>query len=382
MRRLRVAMIQDDWWPRTGGGPVHVKELSERLATGYECEVDVYTRSLRSSDGERFTEAERLAGGAVTVYRQRPCTHYWNPVGRASSLVRPILPVLRGDYDVVHGHTFLPAFPTKVSSTVGGIPSVFTVHGTALTSGVGRDRTSLAKFKRMIERQFLLGFDYDHVISVNEDHVPLLERTQSAVSCIPNGVDLDRFGVEEPTVDGRIVFLGRLAPKKRVSDLIRAFDRIAADCPEAELIVVGEGPLETELKEVTADLGVDDRVTFTGRVEDGAIPHYYASAELFVLPSVWEGHPLTLLEAWAAGLPVIASDVEGIAEFVDHGETGYLVGSKDPEALADAIRYAFDHPEEAKGWGRAARERAEREFSWETAARRTRRVYDRVLEES
>jgi glycosyltransferase involved in cell wall biosynthesis len=378
MRRLRVAMIQDDWWPRTGGGPVHARELSESLATEYGCEIDIYTRSLTSSDGEPFTETERLADGAVTVYRQGPCTPYWNVKGRLVSLVTPISPVLRGDYDLVHGHTFLPAFPTKLTSMVGRIPSVFTVHGTALASGVGHDTSGLAGVKRTIERQFLLGFDYDHVISVNEEHVPLLEQSQSNVTCIPNGVDLDRFDVDEPTVDGRIVFLGRLAPKKRVSDLIRAVDRLAADHPDAELVVVGEGPLEEELRELATELGITDRVTFTGRVEEEAIPRYYASAELFVLPSVWEGHPLTLLEAWAAGRPVIASDVEGIAEFVDHGETGYLVPARDPEALADAIRYAFDNPEEARGWGRAARETAEREYSWGTAARRTRRIYDRV----
>ena len=379
MRGLRVAMIQDDWWPRTGGGPVHVKELSEALATEYRCEVDIYTRSLRSSDGEAFTGTERLAGGAVTVNRLGPCTDYWNRFGRASSLVSPILPVLRGDYDLVHGHTFLPALPTKVSSILGRMPSVFTVHGTALTSGVGHDTTGLSRLKRTVEEQFLLGFDYDHVISVNEEHVRLLKRTQSNVSCIPNGVDLDRFDVDEPTIDGRIVFLGRLAPKKRVSDLIRAFDRLAADYPDAELVIVGEGPLGEELRELVIDLGIADRVTFTGRVEEAEIPSYYASAQLFVLPSVWEGHPLTLLEAWAAGLPVIASDVEGITEFVDHGETGYLVESRNPATLADAIRYALDHPEEARAWGEAARERAEREFSWETAARRTREIYDRVV---
>jgi glycosyltransferase involved in cell wall biosynthesis len=379
MRRLRVAMVQDDWWPRTGGGPVHVRELSTALATEFDCEVDVYTRRLTGSDGERFTEPERLAGGAVTVRRLGPCTDYWDRFGRLSSLVTPVPPVLRGEYDVVHGHTFLPAFPTKVASTVGRVPSVFTVHGTALTSGVGHDTTGLAKVKRLIERQFLLGFDYDHVISVNEEHVPLLERSQSNVSCIPNGVDLDRFDVDEPQVDGRIVFLGRLAPKKRVSDLIRAFERIAAEYPDAELVVVGEGPLGEELRTLAAELGVADRVTFTGRVEESEIPRYYASAELFVLPSVWEGHPLTLLEAWAAGRPVIASDVEGIAEFVDHRETGYLVEPRAPEGLAPRPGLPGVVERVPERVGEAARRRAEREFSWETAARRTRRIYDRVV---
>jgi glycosyltransferase involved in cell wall biosynthesis len=379
MSRIRVGMIQDDWWPRTGGGPVHVRELSKALVAEYDCKVDVYTRRLAGTDGKRFTDTEHLADGDVTVHRLGPCTDYWSPVGRASSLVTPILPVLRGNHDLIHGHAFLPAFPTKISSTLARLPSVFTVHGTALTLNIRNDPRTLRTLKRRIERQFLFGFDYDHVISVNQEHVPLLERFQSNVSCIPNGVDVDRFTVDESKVDGRIMYLGRLDPKKRISDLISAFGHIATDYPDTELMIVGEGPEEDKLKKAAAEMGVADRVTFTGRVEEADVPRYYASAELFVLPSAWEGHPLTLLEAWASARPVIASGVDGIAEFVDHLETGYLVEPGNQSDLADALRYALDHPREARGWGEAGRNRVAQRFSWERAARRTWRIYERVL---
>lgn len=382
MSTLRVAMIQDDWWPRTGGGPVHVRELSKALVEDYDCEVDIYTRRLMGSDGERFTETEYLAGGDITIHRLGPCTDYWNPVGRITSMVTPILPILREDHDIIHGHAFLPALPTKITSMVGQTPSVFTVHGTALTSNIASDPRGFKRVKRMIERQFLFGFDYDHVISVNDEHVPLLAEAQSNVSCIPNGVALDWFDIDEPEVEERILYLGRLGPKKRVSDLIIAFDHIARDYPDAELVIVGEGPLDDELRQLAVELDVTERVTFTGRVEDTEIPRYYASAELFVLPSAWEGHPLTLLEAWAASCPVIASNVDGIAEFVSHGETGYLVEPGNPDGLADAIGYALDHPEETQKWAEAGRERAEQEYSWKNAARRTWRVYERAMRSS
>jgi glycosyltransferase involved in cell wall biosynthesis len=380
MRQLDIAMVQDDWWPRTGGGPVHVKELSKSLANEYDCRIDVYTRSL-SKDGEAYTETTEFADGAVTVYRLGPCTDYWNPVGRATSLVSALPALYRNDYDVIHGHTFLPALPTQMGARATGTPNVFTVHGTALNAGVGRDTSALGALKRRVERRFILNFDYDHVVSVNQEHVPMLEESHDAVSCIPNGVDLDRFDVDESTVDGRILFLGRLAPKKRVSDLIRAFNQMEEEY-DAELVIVGEGPQKDELEKLTAELGLTDRVTFAGRVDSDEIPRYYASAELFVLPSVWEGHPLTLLEAWAAGCPVIASDVEGIAEFVEHGETGHLVEPEQPAELADALRYAFDNPDERREWGEAARATAQAEFSWETAARKTRRIYDTVVSDS
>lgn len=370
-------MLQDEWRPRTGGGPVHVRELSKVLAREFCCEVDIFTRCL-TRDGEADTETTELAGGDVTVYRRGPCVGYWNPVGRCSSVVSPIPTVVANEYDIVHGHTFLPAIPTRVSSALGSAASVFTVHGTALTTGVGRDTTVLSKFKRIVERILVLEFDYDHVISVNGEHLSLLKRYHRAVSCIPNGVDPERFDIDEPRVDGRILFLGRLAPKKRVSDLIRAFDRITTGYPDAELVIVGEGPRKECLEALVADRGITGRVTFTGRVDTADVPRYYRSAELFVLPSVWEGHPLTVLEAWAAGCPVIASNVEGIAEFVDHGETGYLVAKRNPSELAEALRYALDNPQEAADWGEAGRQKVEVNFTWKKVGSRTREVYDRV----
>lgn len=374
---MRIAMIQDDWWPRTGGGPVHVKELAVALAEQHGCQVDIYTRSLKK-DGKSYDETERLASGKVTIHRLSPCTDYWHPIGRVASMATPIPSIVRGDYDLVHGHTFLPAVPTRVSGALKGIPSVFTVHGTALTSGVGRDESKLAGVKRRLEKQFVLGFDYDTVISVNTEHVDLLERHHDDVRTIANGVDLDRFAVDVPRTND-VLFLGRLAPKKRVSDLIAAFAQVEEQFLDSTLRIVGTGPKSEELKQQANSLGITDRVSFEGRVSDEAVPEYYASASIFVLPSVWEGHPLTLLEAWASSTPVIASSVEGIQEFVDDGETGTLVPPKSPDKLADAIRDALSNPEMTLEWGRNARELVEEEYSWKGVADRTYDLYQDIL---
>lgn len=373
---MRIAMLQDDWWPRTGGGPVHVKEVSLALAEEFGHQVDIYTRALQK-DGERFEKTEQFADGQVTLHRLAPCTEYWNPIGRVASMVTPLPHLLRGNYDVVHGHTFLPALPTRLSSLTDA-ETVFTVHGTAITSGVGRDTSALADVKLRIEREFVLGFDYDHVISVNNEHVGLLSDYHESVSCIPNGVDLDRFAADVER--GRdVLFLGRLAPKKRVSDLIRAFAHIESDYPESDLVIVGTGPEEEQLVDLARELGIADRVSFRGRISDEEVANSYATAGVFVLPSVWEGHPLTLLEAWASGAPVIASDVEGIEEFLDHEETGYLVPPKSPGELADALTYTLDNPDEAARWGRNARRLVESEYSWEGVAERTDELYRRLV---
>ncbi|KYH24903.1 trehalose synthase [Halalkalicoccus paucihalophilus] len=373
---MRIAMIQDDWWPRTGGGPVHVKELSVALAEQFGHTIDIYTRALEK-DGENHTSVETFADGAVRVHRLKPATEYWNPVGRVSSLATPVPHLLTEDFDVVHGHTFLPAVPTRTAGALTDAATVFTVHGTALTSGVGRDESMFAHVKRRLERLFVLNFDYDHVISVNTEHLDLLGEHHTNLSCVPNGVNLERFDVEVNRRD-EILFLGRLAPKKRVSDLIEAFDKIADEIPETDLVIVGTGPKSDELKAQVSQYGINERVHFEGRVSDDAIPRYYRRAQLFVLPSVWEGHPLTLLEAWASEVPVITSDVEGIAEFVDHEETGYLVPPKSPNELADAIRHALSNSDERQSWASNAYDLVQDEYSWEGVADRTNRIYERI----
>jgi glycosyltransferase involved in cell wall biosynthesis len=296
-------------------------------------------------------------------------------------MATPVPHLLTEEFDIVHGHTFLPAVPTRTAGLLTDAATVFTVHGTALTSGVGHDESIVAPIKRRLEHQFILGFDYDHVISVNTEHLDLLGKHHESLSCIPNGVDTARFDVETEPRD-EILFLGRLAPKKRVTDLIEAFSRVADEFPETTLTIVGSGPKMDELQAQATRAGMQDRINFEGRVSEEMVPKHYRRARLFVLPSVWEGHPLTLLEAWAANIPVIASDVEGIAEFVDHEETGYLVPSKSPAKLAEAIRYALSNASETERWAANAYDRVVSTYTWRGVAEQTNDVYERVTSDS
>lgn len=375
---MQIAMIQDDWAPLVRGGSIHVRELSKALATEFGHEIDIYTRAL-IQDGIRHTEHQTLADGRVTVYRLPPTTEYWNPVGRGASLLAPLTRVLRESYDIIHGHTFLPAVPTYLSSWLTDAASVFTVHGTALNTGVGHDTSAVSDVKRLIERLFICEFSYDHVISVNQRHLDLLGDVHESISYIPNGVDVERFDVDVKTVPGRILFVGRLAPKKRVCDLLSAFASVRESVPESELIVVGTGPQEDALRAQAEELGIKDDVRFEGHVSDERVTEFYASAQAFALPSVWEGHPLTLLEAWASGTPVVASAVEGIEEFVEHRENGYLVPPESPEELTEGLRYLLEHGSEAEAWGENARRLAAEKYSWTATANRTDEVYRKIV---
>jgi glycosyltransferase involved in cell wall biosynthesis len=126
-------------------------------------------------------------------------------------------------------------------------------------------------------------------------------------------------------------------------------------------------------------MGIREQVVFLGHRED--IPELLALCDLFVLPSHFEGLPVSVIEAMAAAKPVVATDVGGTNEAVAHGETGLLVPARQPEALAGAINSILGDPGLARRFGTAGRARAQREFSAEVMVQRVTRVYEEVLEE-
>src|SRR5262249_55707283 len=157
------------------------------------------------------------------------------------------------------------------------------------------------------------------------------------VALIPNGIDTDRFARAEPAGPGdgldfrrsdRVIgTVGRLTEIKRQDVLIRAFARVAARHPESRVLLVGDGPLRAVLEALAAPLGVGDRVTFAGYRDRPE--RFLRLMDVFALTSRSEGMPLAILEAWAAGLPVVASRVGGIPEVVADGRTGLLFPAGD-----------------------------------------------------
>jgi glycosyltransferase involved in cell wall biosynthesis len=167
--------------------------------------------------------------------------------------------------------------------------------------------------------------------------------------------------------------VARLDPQKGLGDLLEA----AARVPDASFVVAGDGPDRERLGETARSLGLHDRVCFLGHRDD--VPDLLRSCDVFVLPSLYEGFPLSVLEAMAAGKPVIATAVGGTPEAVSDGETGFLVPPGDPSALAAAIRAVLSDPVLARRLGSAGRERACRTFSAAEMVRHVVRLYEDIL---
>lgn len=180
------------------------------------------------------------------------------------------------------------------------------------------------------------------------------------VRTIPNGIDVGRFADRGPRPHGPAILVARLSPEKDVETLLRAVSLVVREDPGFRLEIAGDGPCMPALRQTANALGLDEYVRFLGQVRD--VPVVLGRAGLFVLSSLSEGISLTLLEAMASGLPVVATRVGGNPEVVADSETGLLVPASNPAALAAALLRLRRDSDEAARMGKAARRRVEERF--------------------
>jgi glycosyltransferase involved in cell wall biosynthesis len=175
-----------------------------------------------------------------------------------------------------------------------------------------------------------------------------------------------------------------MVDKKGFGYLLEAAPAILDGRPDVRLVLGGGGDLLPALRGRAAALGLGERVLFPGALAHDQVLDLLAAAEVFVMPSVRDergnidGLPVVVLEAMAAGVPVVATGVAGMPLAVREGETGMLVPEKDPRALAEAVAGLLDRPEKARALGRAGRERVARELNWAAVARVHDRIYRRA----
>ena len=169
----------------------------------------------------------------------------------------------------------------------------------------------------------------------------------------------------------------RLDRPRDFQSLLQAFRAIANVSPRSSLFIVGGGPLRSDIKALLADLKLEDRVRLWGLRSD--VARFYAAADVFVLTSWgWEGLPISVIEAQAAGIPAIVTDAGGSAEAIDPGLTGLLVPRRDPEALATALHRLIGNEEEAREMGIRGRQFAVANFDTPKMLMKMRDLYEHL----
>lgn len=272
---------------------------------------------------------------------------------------------------IIHTHLSKAGLLGRAAAIASsGAIRVHTFHGTVFADYFGR-RSSRA----IIAVERILGRGTHAILALSERQRSelLAERIcrPEQVRIVPLGLDLDRFGrIDRATArrslgvgDGPVVVsIGRLVAIKRIDRLIRSFAEASLHVPAARLVLVGDGAERSSLERLAAGLGLADRVCFAGWSNDAS--RWYAAADVVALSSDREGTPLSLIEAAAAGRPVVATDVGGVADVVVDGVTGFIVAREDERAFAARLtellgggplreRMGAEAPPHASGWSAA-----------------------------
>lgn len=209
------------------------------------------------------------------------------------------------------------------------------------------------------------------------------------VLVIPNGVELNRFRNVVPadlaafgirSGEPVLVCVGRLDRQKGLNYLLEAIPHVQSHGQTAKWLLVGDGNEGPTLRQIVTERGLDQHVFFAGWQRD--IPAILAASTGLVLPSLWEGMPNVVLEAMAAGKPVIASAVEGVSELVTPGATGWIVPPRDPIALSQAMRELLSQPERAHQFGQTAQDIVSRNWTWERVVTQYQELYLRLASNS
>lgn len=305
-------------------------------------------------------EQMRDEGFPVHLIGRRPGLDWACPL-RLARLVRS------EGIDVVHAHQYTPFFYGLAARLRGPRrPIVFTEHG--------RHQPDYPRRKRMIANRLLLS-RRDRVVGVGaavRDALIANEGLpQDRVGVLYNGIDVDAFSDAADRASARAALgaapgelamlqVARLDYLKDHATAVRTLARVAARQPEARLVLVGDGPERPTVEAVARESGVADKIRWLGTRHD--VARLLPGADVFLLTSISEGIPLTVAEAMAAGLPVVATDVGGLAEMVAHGDTGFLAPVRDDAALAGLVLRLADDPDLRRRMGRAGRARAKERF--------------------
>ena len=296
-----------------------------------------------------------------------------------------------GDFDLIHAHDWLTALAGIALKHVMGCKLIFTIHSTEIGRSGGLYVPD-SFTKDSIE--WWGTYEAAYVIAVSE---PLRDEIIShfkvpewKVVAVPNGIDVTKFerdvnkeGVRAKygVMPGELLILavGRLTPQKGFQHLIYAMPQILRRHPKAKLLIVGDGWMRGELERAAYEVGCHERIRFTGFLSDDELIELYLSADLLVVPSIYEPFGITALEGMAAGLPVVASKVGGLQYIVEHERTGIWVIPGDPRSIAWGVDYVLSNPDRAKQMGENARRKVKNEYSWDIIAERTIGIYKKTL---
>lgn len=263
---------------------------------------------------------------------------------------------------------------------------IYTVHGSHsvdIASSPRLEKHFLGlgfRLKVHLERWLLTRIRYDATITVAKNFLRYPNQAKK-IYVIPNGADLPRVKNQKLRVKRKInlLFVGRLDKVKGVEFLLRALAKVKPEIPEFELIIIGRGPEKEALEKQAQRLGLKGNVEFLGLVKGKKLAKQYGQADLFILPSLAEGQPIVVLEAWASGLPVLATKVGHNPFMIKEGENGFLTEPGSVSSLQKSLKRALEKRRLWQKIGKNGFELVKKRYTWENMVTKTIKVYQKTI---
>ena len=280
-------------------------------------------------------------------------------------------------------------------------PVIHTIHGVLADEYEQAKNNGYLSFRGRIANNFMhrlakleseMAHDATLIVTISEYSLKKIKEhyqvDASKVRIVPNGVAIEKFKPLEDTQAAKqnfeltnqptVLFVGSLIPRKGLTFLVEAARKVVKEKQTTQFLIVGEGPLHSQLTKMLASANLTAHFRFLGKVSDDLLPSVYNCADVFVLPSIQEGQGIVLLEAQACGKPVVAFDLGGINEAVHNGVTGLLVPLGNTEALANALLKLLDDESLRVRMGVSGRRFVSDFFTWDTCAEKMLKVYQEV----
>jgi glycosyltransferase involved in cell wall biosynthesis len=287
---------------------------------------------------------------------------------------------------LIHAHFGVEGVYALHTAKALGIPLITTLHGFDVTMS----RASLIKSRKVawLNYVFRLRALVQHGAAFIAVSQHISQRAvefgfpSSRIHVVPIGIDTDAIKPGLPSDRPTVLHIARLVEKKGTADLLHAFSRVLRGCPEAQLTIVGDGPLKSQLRRRADDLGIAGSVRFAGALPHDKTLEMLKEATLLCTPSRTsatgdqEGLPMVILEAAAAGKPVIATRHGGIPEAVVDGRTGFMVGEGDVTALAERLTEVLTDAALSASMGREARSRVVKHFNLAAQTAKLENIYE------
>ena len=388
---MKVLMLSWEYPPRVVGGIARVvKELSEKLQLEGQ---DVTVVTYKEGDTPYFEVEET----GVKVYRVdnymiRPNNFIDWIMQLNFNLITEVNKLIQSGetFDVIHAHDWLTAYAAKTLKESYNIPLVSTIHATES----GRNGGIQTEMQRYInDTEWMLTYESSEVIVnsnfMKNDIQRIFGLPFEKIKVIPNGIDLKKFdGIKKDYEFRRrfaadnekiILSLGRLVFEKGIQHLIYAMPKILSNYNDAKLVIVGKGGMIDELKQITVNLGIQDKVYFTGYMAGNDVQKMYKVSDVAVFPSTYEPFGIVALEAMLGGTPTVVSDIGGLNEIVKHGETGLKSYAGNANSIADSVTqllYDYDLSEKIT---KNAKLEVVQNFNWTKIAEDTRKLYEKAI---